>query len=321
MAYLFTSKDLVNWEYLHPFYEGGKFTEWGEDCAVPDFFALGRKHVLFFASHRRGAQCYVGSYSNHRFVPERHLRLGYGERGRTGVLNECLTLRDGTGRRILFGRIHEGRYGHVVRASGWAGIFSLPMVLNLGEDDDLMIEPVPELEVLRRDHQRLTDIRLGSGKAVQFPGVQGDRLEIRAVFDWLDAEEFGLKVCCSDHGEEQTLVRFNTNPNHMNGSALDISPLRQLILDVTRSSTSSDVSNRESQWCTFDLPYGATVELRVFVDRSVVEVFANGRHYLTKRIYPDRLDSLGVSAYASGGEASIRSLDAWEMASIWPVAE
>ena len=119
-AYLFRSKDLTSWQYMHPFYEGGRFTEWGEDCAVPDFFRLNDKHVLFFASHNRGAQAYVGSYADHRFVPERHKRLAKGEEGRHGVYNEALTLLDGDGRRVLFGRMHEGRYGHVQRASGWA---------------------------------------------------------------------------------------------------------------------------------------------------------------------------------------------------------
>ncbi len=36
------------------------------------------------------------------------------------------------------------------------------------------------------------------------------------------------------------------------------------------------------------------MELRIFVDRSVVQVFANSRHYLSKRIYPARPDSRGL---------------------------
>ena len=61
VAYLYTSKDLAHWEYLHPFYEGGVFTEWGEDCGCPDFFRLGDKDVLSFTSHPRGAQFYIGN--------------------------------------------------------------------------------------------------------------------------------------------------------------------------------------------------------------------------------------------------------------------
>ena len=102
-------------------------------------------------------------------------------------------------------------------------------------------------------------------------------------------------------------------------SPQEISPLRELILDVSRSSISPEVSNRESQRCAFDFPYGEPLELRVFVDRSVVEVFANGCHYLAKRIYPARPDSLGVQLFARGGKATVRSLDVWQMGAIWPI--
>ena len=318
-AYLYTSKDLAHWEYLHPFYEGGIFTEWGEDCGCPDFFRLGDKHILSFTSHPRGAQFYIGTYANQRFTPERHKRLALGDTGRPGVYNEGLTLLDDKGRRILFGRFHEGRYSYVQRASGWAGMFALPMVLSLSDDGDLLMEPVPELEALRGEHAHFSDIQLNTDEDCQLDEIRGDQLEIRAVFEWESAEEFGLKVCCSPNGEEQTLVRFNLNPWSANRAPQEIRPLRELILDANRSSISSEVSNRESQRCTFDLPYGEPIELRVFVDRSVVEVFVNDRYYLAKRIYPARPDSLGVQLFARGGSATVRSLDVWQMGAIWPI--
>ena len=39
------------------------------------------------------------------------------------------------------------------------------------------------------------------------------------------------------------------------------------------------------------------LELRVFIDRSVIEVFANDRQCLTVRVYPGREDSRGVSLF------------------------
>ena len=60
-----------------------------------------------------------------------------------------------------------------------------------------------------------------------------------------------------------------------------------------------------------------TLKLRVFVDRSVVEVFANGRRALAARVYPGRPDSTGVSLLARGSEAELLSLDVWEMRSVW----
>ena len=329
-AYLFRSDDLVHWEYMHPLYEGGVYTERGEDCAVPDFFGLGDKQVLLFASHRRGPQYYVGTYANHRFVPERHRRIAFGEMNfscRAGIVCEQQSLLDGAGRRIVWGRMSEGRYGYVQRASGWSGIFALPMVLSLGEDGDLRMDPVAELEALRGEHTQIAEMvvrdRVGNTVAdptrstVVLDQVRGDRLEIRAVFEWDRVEEFGLGVRCSGDGREQTLIRFNTDPNQLDREVLPTT--RELVLDVTRSSMNPEVSNRESQRCHVDLAQGEPVELRVFVDRSVVEVVVNRRHYLGKRIYPARADSVGVQVFARGGEVKLRSMDGWQMDSVWPV--
>ena len=322
-AYLFKSDDMAHWEYMHPFYEGGVYTERGEDCAVPDFFPLGDKHVLLFASHRRGPHYYVGSYADNKFIPEHHRRMAFGETNftaRPGILNECQTLLDDNNRRILFTRISEARYGCVQRASGWAGIMALPSVLSLAADNHLLVEPVPELESLRSEHQHIADLAIAPDSIVPLDPVTGNRLEIRAVFEWDDAEEFGLVVCCSPGGEEQTQIRFNANPNHY--YRREIPPLRELILDVTRSSTRPDINNRESQRCHAAHVAGEPVELRVFIDRSVVEVFVNGgRYYLAKRIYPARPDSVGVRVFARGGKATLRSLDAWQMKAIWPLDE
>ena len=62
---------------------------------------------------------------------------------------------------------------------------------------------------------------------------------------------------------------------------------------------------------------GKSLRLRVFIDRSVVEVFANEQLYLALRVYPGRADSLGVSLRAQGQEAVLKQLDAWTMKSIW----
>jgi len=50
------------------------------------------------------------------------------------------------------------------------------------------------------------------------------------------------------------------------------------------------------------------------VDKSVVEVFANGRQAVMRRIYPSRTDSVGLRLFSNGGPARVRSLQAWEMA-------
>jgi hypothetical protein len=60
------------------------------------------------------------------------------------------------------------------------------------------------------------------------------------------------------------------------------------------------------------------LDLRVFVDRSVVEVVANGRQCLAVRDDPGRPDSVGVALRSIGQDTTLASLDAWRMASIYP---
>ena len=126
-AFLFRSTDLCNWEYMHPFYEPTRFSDVGEDCAVPDFFPWGDRHVLLFASHLRGSQYYVGTYKEHRFTPESHGRMAYGPpSGRSGTYNEAYHLAAPDGRCILIARVAEGTAQEYFQGSGWSGTMGLP---------------------------------------------------------------------------------------------------------------------------------------------------------------------------------------------------
>ena len=57
---------------------------------------------------------------------------------------------------------------------------------------------------------------------------------------------------------------------------------------------------------------GEPLRLRVLIDRSVVEVFANDRQAITRRIYPDAASN-GVAAFAAGEGGRLTSLEIWDM--------
>ena len=67
------------------------------------------------------------------------------------------------------------------------------------------------------------------------------------------------------------------------------------------------------QEAPFELKTGELLDLRIYLDHSIMEVFANGRQCLTQRIYPTRADSLSVATFARGGAAKLASLEAWDM--------
>lgn len=62
---------------------------------------------------------------------------------------------------------------------------------------------------------------------------------------------------------------------------------------------------------------GELLKSQVFIDKSVVEVFANHRQCLALRVYPEREDSTEVSIRVQGCDALLRSLEAWQMTCIW----
>ena len=88
-------------------------------------------------------------------------------------------------------------------------------------------------------------------------------------------------------------------------------------LDTSRSSELADVKSRPPESAPLYLPRDEPLLLRVFVDRSIVEVFANDRQCIAARVYPGREDSVGVALRSQGVDAVVRSLDAWQMASIY----
>jgi beta-fructofuranosidase len=258
-------------------------------------------------------QYYIGEYHDQKFTPQVRGRMNFTEFD--GASNAVFTSGDlvapicwklADGRRVMIGWIAEGRREPVQRTVGWAGIMSLPRELTLREDGTLGIEPWPGLEMLRGDHQLFNEVQIESGEFVPLAGGGGTCLELAAVIDPGDSDEVGVSLLRSPDGEEETRVTYRPAQD-------------SLTLDVARSSLSPQAAGRVPQTGPLRLVAGEMLALRIFVDRSVVEVFANGRQCLTKRVYPSRADSVGIGLFAGGGTATARSVDVWQMSAIWPV--
>jgi hypothetical protein len=58
------------------------------------------------------------------------------------------------------------------------------------------------------------------------------------------------------------------------------------------------------------------LRLRIYLDASVIETFANGKASLSDRVYPASAASLGIGLFAKGGTAHLRSMTLWEIAPI-----
>ena len=311
VQHLFFSQDLERWTYLGPFVEGDNFTAPGEDGAVPYFWPIGAYHILIFASHQRGSQYLLGDYDkvNHRFKPLAHGRFNFGPMGPGGVHAPSATP-DGKGGVYVIHNINDGR-----PTAGWNHIMSLVRLLTVREDGRLGIDPVPAVEALRFDRQHVGETLLPANREIVLEGIEGNAMEFAVEIDPEAAREVSINVLRSPGGEEHTAIKFYRH-GHM---ALSKNGPRQdaLAIDTSRSSLLPDVLARPPEVAPFELENGERLKLRVFIDKSVVEVFANGTQCLALRVYPERQDSVGVSLRAQGSDAALRSLEAWQMRSIW----
>ena len=237
-----------------------------------------------------------------------------------GHLGGGITMLDGNGRRIFFDWIREARTQEAERASGWSGVMTVPRILSLAEDNSLVIEPAPELEVLRQNHRHHENIHLTADSEMALDDVRGDCLELAVEVDVAEPEgEFGVKVRCSPEGEEQTAIVCNPRAKTL-GVDISKSTLDESIRYIFYRNESATKRVPESkrvvtaQEAPFELVPGESLKLHIFLDRSVLEVFANGRQCVTQRIYPTRGDSVGVTLFSHGGSVDVKSVDAWDMA-------
>jgi beta-fructofuranosidase len=300
--YLFASDDLKRWKYLNVFYDRNpQWTDRGEDNMCPSFLPLpshpeggppSGKHLLLFISHNRGCQYYVGEYRGERFIPQNHGRMSWVDN--TYFAPEALV--DDKGRQIMWAWLTDNPPGE--EKQGWSGVYGLPRTLWLGEDGTLRMRPVPELESLRCHERIWGDTNLADGKTRVLDGVIGDACELQLEIEPAAASRSGLKVRASGEGKEETLLYYDATA-------------RQLVFDATRS---GEKGRTVVERAPMELQPGELLRLRVFIDKSVLEVYANDRQAIARRVYPAETKSTGVVLYTNGGGAKFSKLKAWEMA-------
>jgi beta-fructofuranosidase len=278
-ATLVKSKDLKNWAFVGPFLKQNlPEVQKDEDISCPNFFRIGSKWMLLCISHNKGCRYYLGEFRDEQFVPETHARMNW--RGRMFFAPESVLTPDG--RRVMWAWCLADR-----EPFGFAGIQSLPRELSLPDDGVLRIKPLRELEALRGDERHKTGIEVEAG-AVKLDDLQDEAVEVRAVLASSSAEPFGLRLFC---GAESQGLPVLIDPKS-----------KTLQVGETRA--------------PFDAPPGPNgvreVELRVFVDRYMVEVFANDRQAVLEASLHSTEDK-GLSVVSTGGSMTVKDLRIWKL--------
>jgi beta-fructofuranosidase len=329
--YLLRSTDLENWEYLHPFVEDDAYTLIGDDGACPYFWPIGsgagQRHILLFFSHMSGGQYLIGRYDEQRdkFVVSDGGLFNFGPSTPSGVHAPSATPNADGSVTVIF-NMNPG-----LPTEDWDQIMTLPRRLTLAQDGELRVEPDGDVESLRSGHVHIGRTTIAANQDLPLDGITGSAMELQMTIDPKDAAMVELDVLRSPGREEYTRVCFYKErgfgnrfpgvlPPAMESRERSAHPARKdslITLDNSYSSTLPGAMSRAPETAPVFVAPGEPLVLRVFVDRSVVEVFVNGRQCVAERVYPGRADSLGVSLRAQGSDALLESLDAWQMKSIY----
>jgi beta-fructofuranosidase len=280
---LYSSDDLHRWTYLHSLVEGmGNGTKSvnpvdnGEMWECPDFFPLGKKHVLLVSTMGK-VRWKVGTYTNRHFTPEKEGVVDWGS------YYAAKTMLDGEGNRVLWGWIPETRPDAELIAAGWAGVMSLPRTLSLSQKNELQTQIHPATQKLRTGHVRVTSKQSVAERAKSFEG-----LVIRDICAELDfylhpiAEQTKLRLVSENNEEFATIECTNKDGERK----------------LSVGNFSATLRGTE-----------AKLRLHLFLDGSVLEIFANDDAAMTARIY--RIPAGPLRVKLDGAEPL--SFDAWQM--------
>jgi fructan beta-fructosidase len=129
-------------------------------------------------------------------------------------------------------------------------------------------------------------------------GLSGQTLDIEAEFALEDALNFGFDFFTNEVNSVRVL--YDVNTNQLVFSRPDVG-IRNF--NPTFSAPLEPIDNR--------------IRLRILVDRSSVEVFANeGILAVTSQIFPNT-QTTQVQLFAKNGIAQMKSLRAYQLQSIW----
>jgi len=172
------------------------------------------------------------------------------------------------------------------------GIQSLPRELSLSEEGSLLIKPLRELKKLRSEEKTVEDLTVKSDTTHRLKGISGDTMELEIVLDAPSAQGYGVKVLCDQEDNNGFTISSGKGSKTLEVGYIDP---------------------------PFELQDGEDLTLRIFIDKNMIEVFANDRQAAVAW-HDYKPQALQVSLFSKGGDLKVKRMSAWQMKSIYPKA-
>ncbi|MEV6401475.1 glycoside hydrolase family 32 protein [Streptomyces bobili] len=305
-ALLYESPDLEHWQYQGPFLDRapqplapGADTGLGWECPQYLHTPDGRGALILSAWDPqlgpRRTVVYPGLEQEGRFHAAAPALFDHGPDFYAPAL-----LPAPDGRWLLWGWSWEARDRQWAKEAGWAGLLTLPREVTLGEDGSVRQQPAAELLSLRGE-RALTACGETTGTAVL--GTVGASFDLTARLQRNSPETAGgLRLVTSPDGSEYLDIRFDP-------------ATAELVVDREHASLDPRAHGGTYRIPCFEegADFGAAIELRLVVDRSVAELYLPSGRTLTLRFYPTGAHPWRIEAHA-GREGLIGyTVAAWNL--------
>lgn len=322
---IYASPDLRDWDLLSKW---GPLPPVGGQYEVPDLFPLAvdgdpnqTRWVMLISTNPGGlwggslTAAYIGDFDGTTFREDAHYAdenstdhrtpwLDWGKDNYAGI-----TFNDAPdGRRLFVGWLNNWQYAQsnaVPTTEWWRGQQSVPRELSLKTMNgrpQLFQTPLRELDTLRAG--RLYQERGETVAGERTLGANGTLLDVVLALNPGSASRVGVKVLTGATGDE-TVVGYDTESQRVY---------------IDRTASGAAASGLAGFYGVHSGPLSlqdSILNLRILVDNSIVEVFAeDGELALTDLVYPAS-GSDGLSVFAQGGTATVEVLDVYGMGSIW----
>lgn len=267
------NRDLGSWRFLGPVFEYRNREVINIEC--PNLFKLGGKWVLLISPHKP-CKYFIGDLDlkRCRFVPESY---GVLDPGTSYASNISI---DPTGRTILW------LWGRTATNpdKGWNSVMVMPRILTIGADGFLRQKPAPEFESLRGEAVRQGPIEINATATPLGPSFAGDCLELDAVFSLDSASSVGLNLRCAPGGKPGIQVAYSAGQGTL------------------KAGDAAVMIGGEKR-----------VRVRVFLDKRVIEAYANDGSAAIFTTVDAAPGDTGISVFARGGNARLESLALWPL--------
>ncbi|MGZ3947312.1 MAG: GH32 C-terminal domain-containing protein [Flavisolibacter sp.] len=319
-AWFYESDDFKNWKLRGPFYlcNYEKYPFLGSIWELPVFLPIGKyengetKYVMIVSPKglKQNVEVYywLGRFDkqNGKFVPddEEPQYWDYGIRtfiGPSGMVDPK------TGRVLIF-TITAGGNG-----PGWSGNASFPTHIFLNSEGKLGVKPIEELQSLRKKELLTLSNKTLKEANEELKNVQGDMLEIILDLE-STADKYGIKIRQSPDNQEETILLYDAVNKKLKAD-LSKTSLRTSGFRGPRDPLSG-TDKRADLIQHFDLK-GESLKLHIFIDKALVQAYANDLKTITTWAYPTLETSKGLQIWADGGDAKVKSMQVWEMKSIY----